>query len=53
MVNLNFPALLSFSTFYHLASPKSRGLFRRIIGQSGLGGLAPGYHENAPNDAVR
>jgi hypothetical protein len=50
-----FPAAFvdSFSLFYQLASPLSRGLFRRIIGQSGMGGLAPGYHQNAPQDAVR
>jgi hypothetical protein len=47
-----FPAV-SFSAFYHLASPRSRGLFRRIIGQSGMGGLSPGFHQNSPQDAVR
>ena len=29
----------SFSTTYHLVSPKSKGLFRRIIAQSGVGGV--------------
>ncbi|XP_023342225.1 venom carboxylesterase-6 isoform X1 [Eurytemora carolleeae] len=43
----------SFSTFYHLASPKSKGLFKRIIGQSGLGGLAPGFHQFTPQEAIR
>ena len=38
----------SFSAFYHLAAPASRGLFHRIIGQSGVGGLAPGYHQWSP-----
>lgn len=31
----------SFSSFYHLSSPTSRGLFHRIIGQSGVGGCPP------------
>jgi hypothetical protein len=51
LVNLIFPP--SFSAYYHLASPRSRGLFHRIIGQSGLGGLSPGFHENPPDNAVR
>jgi len=43
----------SFSAFYHLVSPRSRGLFNRIIGQSGVGGLAPAFHEWTPAQATR
>ena len=43
----------SFSSFYHLASPKSRGLFQRLIGQSGMAGLSPAYHQYSPQQAVR
>ena len=43
----------SFSSFYHLASPKSRGLFQRLIGQSGMAGLSPAYHQYSAEEAVR
>jgi len=43
----------SFSSFYHLSSPTSRGLFQRLIGQSGVGGLAPGYHQWSPEEGFR
>jgi len=42
----------SFSAFYHLASPNSQGLFQRIIGQSGVGGLSPGFHQWSPSHAL-
>ena len=43
----------SFSTTYHLVSPKSRGLFRRIIAQSGVGGFSPAYHHYNEWQAVK
>jgi len=43
----------SFSSFYHLSSPSSQGLFQRLIGQSGVGGLAPGYHQWSPEEGFR
>lgn len=43
----------SFSATYHLVSPLSRGLFKRIIAHSGVGGFSPGYHEYSPEQAVK
>ena len=43
----------SFSTTYHLVSPKSKGLFRRIIAQSGVGGFSPSYHHYNEWQAVK
>ena len=43
----------SFSATYHLFSPGSRGLFRRVVGQSGMGGFAPAYHHYSGAQAVR
>jgi len=43
----------SFSTTYHLVSPKSRGLFKRIIAQSGVGGFSPSYHHYSEWQAVK
>jgi len=43
----------SFSTFYHLLSPGSRGLFSRVIGQSGVGGLSPAFHHWTPEQGIR
>ena len=43
----------SFSTTYHLVSPKSRGLFRRIIAQSGVGGFSPSYHHYTERQASK
>jgi len=43
----------SFSTTYHLVSPKSRGLFHRIIAQSGVGGFSPSYHHYSERQAVK
>ena len=34
----------SFSSTYHLFSPLTRGLFQRVILQSGPGGFSPSYH---------
>jgi len=42
----------SFSAFYHLTSLHSRGLFQRVIGQSGVGGLSPGFHQWSPSHAL-
>ena len=43
----------SFSSFYQLSSPTSRGLFHRVIGQSGVGGVSPGYHHWSPEEGFR
>lgn len=34
-------------------SPKSRGLFHRIIAQSGVGGFSPSYHHYSERQAVK
>ena len=38
---------------YHLFSPLTRGLFKRIIAQSGVGGFAPSFHHHQEADAAR
>ena len=43
----------SFSATYHLLSPASAGLFHRVIGQSGAGGLAPAFHHWQAGEAER
>ena len=43
----------SYSATYHLLAPRSSGLFHRVIGQSGAGGLAPGFHHWSEETAVR
>ena len=43
----------SYSAFYHLVSPRSAGLFSRVIGQSGVGGLAPAFHEWTGDQGAR
>ncbi|XP_023321978.1 liver carboxylesterase 1 isoform X2 [Eurytemora carolleeae] len=43
----------SFSATYHLVSPLSRGLFKRIIAHSGVGGFSPSYHQYSPEQAVK
>ena len=43
----------SFSLGYHLVSPGSQGLFSRVIGQSGMGGLSPSYHHWQGDQAKR
>ena len=43
----------SYSAFYHLVSPRSAGLFSRVIGQSGVGGLAPAFHEWTGDQGTR
>ena len=43
----------SFSATYHMLSPGSSGLYHRVLGQSGVGGLAPGYHHWQPDQATR
>jgi len=48
-----FQSAGSFSTTYHLVSPKSRGLFHRIIAQSGVGGFSPSYHHYSERQAVK
>ena len=34
----------SFSSTYHMFSPLTKGLFKRVILQSGPGGFSPSYH---------
>jgi len=53
MVTLMGQSAGSFSTTYHLVSPKSRGLFKRIIAQSGVGGFSPSYHHYSEWQAVK
>ena len=43
----------SYSAFYHLVSPRSAGLFSRVIGQSGVGGPAPALHEWTGDQGAR
>jgi len=43
----------SYSATYHLVSPGSKGLFNRVIAQSGVGGLSPGFHHWSPAQGVR
>ena len=43
----------SFSATYQLVSPGSEGLFHRVLGQSGVGGLAPGFHHWQAEQAVK
>ena len=43
----------AFASTYHLYSPQSRGLFKRVIAQSGVAGFAPSFHHHQEDDAVR
>jgi len=43
----------SFSVFYHMMSPGSQGLFKRVIGQSGMGALSPSFHHWQGSQGIR
>jgi len=43
----------SFSSTYHLFSPLTRGLFHRVILQSGPGGFSPSYHHFGADRAAK
>ena len=43
----------AYASTYHLFSPLTRGLFKRIIAQSGVGGFAPSFHHHQEADAAR
>jgi len=43
----------SMSVTYHLVSPLSKGLFNRVIAQSGLGGFSPSFHHFQTSTAAK
>ena len=43
----------SFSSTYHMFSPLTRGLFQRVILQSGPGGFSPSYHHFSEERATK
>ena len=53
LVTLTGESAGSFSATYHLFNPASKGLFRRVIAQSGIGGFSPAYHHYSGELAAR
>ena len=53
LVTLTGESAGSFSAPYHLFNPASKGLFRRVIAQSGIGGFSPAYHHYSGELAAR
>jgi len=52
-VTINGQSAGSFSLTYHMFSPKSSGLFHRVIAQSGAAPFAPAFHSYTAEDAAR